>query len=299
MRIALLLISLIVLQEVVFCCLHGGVREPPGPKPSFIKKPLPFTKKSSLPVNFDWRNLNGRNYVTVTRNQHLPEYCGSCWAFGVTSSLSDRIRLMLNASYPEINLAPQVLLNCGLAGTCNGGSPLAAYEYIHREGIPDETCQPYEADDAIECIPFNVCRNCNFNLDNPKEDCFAQTNYTTYFVDEFGPLSGENDMMNEIYNRGPISCGVAVTSAFVNYTGGIFNDTTGDTTITHEISVAGWGVQQGVPYWIVRNSWGTFWGEDGWAQIIRGTNNLGIESACSWGTIKPFTINTGPITPST
>jgi len=292
-----LFVVIVLFLEISISCKHGDIIQ--GPKISHIRNPLPRFPKSSLPSNFDWRSVNGLNYATITRNQHLPQYCGSCWAFGTTSALGDRIRIMRNATFPEINLAPQVLLNCGNAGTCNGGSPLAAYEYIRREGIPDETCQPYEAYDANECDPFNICRNCDYNLNNPKLYCYAEKNFTKYFVDEFGPLSGEDNMMSEIYSRGPISCGIAVTPAFENYTSGIFNDTTGDTTIDHEISVTGWGVQGGVPYWVVRNSWGTFWGEDGWAQIIRGTNNLGIEQACSWATIKPFAINTGPITPST
>jgi len=69
-------------------------------------------------------------------------------------------------------------------------------------------------------------------------------------------------MMNEIYQRGPIVCGIAVTQALENYTGGVFNDTTGDLNIVHDISVVGYGIDEnGVNYWHVRNSWGTFWGE--------------------------------------
>jgi cathepsin X len=67
-----------------------------------------------------------------------------------------------------------------------------------------------------------------------------------------------------------------------NYTGGIFNDTTNDTTIVHDISVVGYGVENGTPFWHVRNSWGTFWGENGFFRIVRGTNNLAIETSCAW-----------------
>jgi len=89
-------------------------------------------------------------------------------------------------------------------------------------------------------------------------------------------------MMNEIYQRGPISCGVAVTGALLNYTGGIFNDTTGNIDIDHDISVVGWGEENGVKFWNIRNSWGTYWGENGFFRLIRGTNNLAIETDCSW-----------------
>ena len=89
-------------------------------------------------------------------------------------------------------------------------------------------------------------------------------------------------MMNEILQRGPITCAIAVTQQLVNYTGGIFNDTTGRVELDHDISVTGWGEEDGVKYWIVRNSWGSYWGEGGNFRLIRGTNNLNIEGACSW-----------------
>jgi cathepsin X len=90
-------------------------------------------------------------------------------------------------------------------------------------------------------------------------------------------------MMAEIYARGPIACTIAVTKDFLNYSGGIFNDTTGAKALDHEISVVGWNVSSsGEPYWIGRNSWGTYWGEQGWFKIIRGTDNLGIEGNCDW-----------------
>ena len=84
-------------------------------------------------------------------------------------------------------------------------------------------------------------------------------------------------MMNEIYKRGPISCGVAVTAEFEKYTDGIFEDTTGAKDIDHSISVVGWGVENGKKYWLVRNSWGTYWGMKGFFKIVRGVDNLGIE----------------------
>ena len=91
-------------------------------------------------------------------------------------------------------------------------------------------------------------------------------------------------MMQEIFQRGPIACGIAVPDALESYTGGIFNDTTGDTNIVHDISVVGYGVENGTKYWVVRNSWGSSWGESGLFRVVRGTNNIAIETDCAWAT---------------
>ena len=90
-------------------------------------------------------------------------------------------------------------------------------------------------------------------------------------------------MMQEVYQRGPIACGIAVPDSLETYTGGIYCDATGDLSVVHDISVVGYGVENGAKYWTVRNSWGTHWGEDGFFRLCRGENNLNIESDCSWG----------------
>lgn len=94
-------------------------------------------------------------------------------------------------------------------------------------------------------------------------------------------------MMQEIQQRGPIACGIAVPDSLEEYTGGVYCDTTGDLNIVHDISVVGYGVtEDGQKYWTVRNSWGSHWGEGGFFRVCRGTNNIAIESDCSWATPK-------------
>lgn len=90
--------------------------------------------------------------------------------------------------------------------------------------------------------------------------------------------------MQEIYQRGPIACGIAVPDSLESYTGGIYKDETGDTGIVHDISVVGFGVENGTKYWVVRNSWGSHWGESGFVRVVRGINNIAIESDCAWAT---------------
>jgi cathepsin X len=182
----------------------------------------------------------------MVRNQHIPYYCGSCWAFAATSALSDRIKIRRSAKWPDINISPQVLLSCdttlGDLG-CKGGDMLTAYQWIHENNITDETCSSYQAlgwTNGLGCDPMAKCKNCK-----PSGACWAQTGAHVYGVDSFGQVKGEQAMMNEIFQRGPITCGIAVTQAFLNYTGGIYVDYSNDTTITHGISVVGWGVENG------------------------------------------------------
>jgi cathepsin X len=259
----------------------------PAKRAQHVTGPLPhqyLASMAALPTNFAWNNINGQSYLTEIRNQHLPQYCGSCWAFAATSAVGDRIKILRQNAWPEYNLAPQVLLNCGTAGTCNGGDSSAAYAYMAQNGLPDETCAPYQAKD-LNCTAINICKTCAPDFSNPAKKCVAQTPQRMWKVSQYGVVSGAANMMAEIFARGPISCSMAVTPAFVAYTGGIFKDTTGAMTPDHEISIVGWGVDPSTntPYWLGRNSWGTSWGwNSGLFQIARGINNCAIEASCSW-----------------
>ncbi len=166
---------------------------------------------------------------------------------------------MRNSTWPEILPNIQVILNCAtdIAGSCDGGDDMGVYQYLQQTGIPDSTCMQYAATD-MACTPINTCRTCVPGTGV----CSAVTNYTKYFASQYGSVSGEQNMMAEIYARGPISCGVDA-SVIENYTGGIFYDKTGADSIDHIISVVGWGYgvdpatcPNGCSYWIVRNSWG-------------------------------------------
>jgi cathepsin X len=115
-----------------------------------------------------------------------------------------------------------------------------------------------------------------------------KNNFTKYFVSEYGVISkNASQMAAEIAARGPVACAMCVTPEFENYQGGVFVDKTGCTSPMHAVAVSGFGTdpKEG-PYWIVRNSWGRYWGEDGWFKLQKGTNNLGIENQCAWGVPK-------------
>lgn len=91
-------------------------------------------------------------------------------------------------------------------------------------------------------------------------------------------------MKAEIYSRGPISCGIDADLKLEAYTGGIFSQAKLLPQINHEIAVVGWGKQNGVEFWVGRNSWGTYWGQSGFFRITMHRNNLGIQTDCTWGT---------------
>ncbi|KAF4658085.1 hypothetical protein FOL47_008192 [Perkinsus chesapeaki] len=240
-----------------------------------------------VPKAFDWRNVSGvTSYKSWDKNQHIPQYCGSCWAQAVTSMLSDRINIQRNGTWPPINLAPQVLINCEYGGSCEGGNPYEALAEIKEHGLPDQTCQAYLAKDTNKCDDIDYCEEC-FGGNTPDTlwpgTCHAIKKYNKWYLSDFGNVEGAEDMKKEIFDHGPISCGIFATEKFEAYEGGVFEESSVE-LVNHEISVAGWGVtDKGVEYWIGRNSWGTYWGEDGWFRIRMHDNNLNIESQCYWG----------------
>ena len=97
-----------------------------------------------LPETFIWNNVGGVSYLTNLKNQHIPQYCGSCWAQAATSSLSDRIKIARNATWPDINISPQVVISCSTNDTgCHGGDALSAFQFMHYNEVTDETCAMY------------------------------------------------------------------------------------------------------------------------------------------------------------
>jgi len=255
-----------------------------------------------LPKEYTWCDKDGVNYCTMSRNQHIPQYCGSCWAHGAISALGDRIKIARKAQGIDINLAVQHLLNCGNAGSCHGGSVDGPYQWLHQisktgTGIAYETSNPYMAcsSESTEglcsagkwtCTPENVARTCS--TFPPSGFCAGLSQYPNATISDYGSISGAEAMQKEIYARGPISCGIDA-SPILKYTGGIVSDA--GEGVDHVISVVGWGsdASNGKEYWIVRNSWGEFWGEMGYVRVEKGNNALKLEEQCSWAVPDAFT----------
>eukprot|EP00930_Biecheleria_cincta_P032953 TRINITY_DN22819_c0_g1_i2.p1 TRINITY_DN22819_c0_g1~~TRINITY_DN22819_c0_g1_i2.p1 ORF type:complete len:521 (+),score=60.35 TRINITY_DN22819_c0_g1_i2:587-2149(+) len=255
-------------------------------------RPQELLSVEALPRAWDWRNISGLNYVTSNANEHNPEYCASCWAFAVSSALSDRLAVQNNGVWPKVVLSPQMLINCVSSTSCSGGDPASAYAYIHKYGIVDNTCQNYQGR-QLKCDGRGICQTCAEGNDEHglvwPGKCTAVKAPATYYVTEYGSVRGQRDMKAEIYQRGPIGCGLQATLSFRAYTGGIFSEEGQVWLLNHHVSVAGWGlghqhkVLASLEHWIGRNSWGTNWGEDGWFRILMHRHNLGIERDCDWG----------------
>jgi cathepsin X len=185
------------------------------------------------------------------------------------SSIADRIKIAQKGKYRDVIPSIQALINCGDAGTCNGGDSNAANKWVYKNGgIPDITCQQYEAANH-ECTPENTCRNCDYGTTGP-DACYAVEDYPKVQVAEYGPAKGDQETMSEIYARGPVSAYINA-NCIEDYSGGInMYDTCPGKLTNHAIQINGWGTENGTDYWICRNSWGRYWGEDGFFRIVRG-----------------------------
>jgi len=109
--------------------------------------PIEFIDIEELPKEFTWSNINGTSYITTPRNQHLPVYCGSCWAHAAMSSLADRIKIARLTNFTtrdsddggakislfDISLSIQLILNCGasIAGSCLGGKSKIRFQQLN------------------------------------------------------------------------------------------------------------------------------------------------------------------------
>lgn len=227
--------------------------------------------------------------MSATRNQHIPVYCGSCWAHAATSSLSDRANIQRGGAWPSTLLSVQNVIDCGDAGSCQGGWDSPVYEYAHLKGIPSEGCNSYQAVNQ-ECSRRHQCFTCW------PTGCKALSEYRRLTVEEHGRVEGREAIKAEVFARGPVSCEIDATDGLDNYDGGIYREYQESPSSNHLVSIVGWGEEDDVPYWIVRNSWGDSWGEGGFFRIptsaaFDGTGNdynLGIEDSCGWAVPGPW-----------
>lgn len=265
-------------EEVTFTGAIKYVSESYSFAPS-TKKNLNTRLQNALPTSFDWRNVDGISLLTPVLNQHTPVYCGSCWAHSTVSMIADRINIAKKASTVSSVPSVQYILNCGtLVGSCNGGDVHALLRWIYEQknGIVDSTCQPYQATSDKGCRnSMQTCYTCNYT-----GACYAVDEYPTVKISAYDRVVGDSDIMVEIQSSGPVVCYIN-SDCIEQYQSGtisMYNETfgTGDKCdalkFDHAIEIVGWGVRSsdGLSFWTVRNSWGTFYGNAGFFDIVRG-----------------------------
>jgi len=257
--------------------------------PCFVRKtarsPSPMTsemeeKIKRAPTAFDWRNISGINWAVPILNQHIPQYCGSCWAHGSVSAMADRANILFKDTRPMFMPSPQWVINQETCGDCGGGDDGCVWQLAGKYHIPSVTCLPYLAKDD------STTHNC-YTCD-PSGTCTDYKQYMGIKVTNPISLNGYSQVTAEIAANGPISCDMYVTTAFENYSGGIFSGTS-PSGANHVISLLGYGVDpvQGA-YLIGRNSWGSDWGPYSGFFLITAKPgyNLNILDACSAGTVS-------------
>ena len=188
-----------------------------------------------------------------------------------------------------------------MAGSCHGGYHTGVYQLIQKMGfVPYDTCQPYLAcsSESTEgfcehvdttCKKANICRTCDtFSAKGGK--CTEIDFFPNATIAEYGQVEGVDQIMKEIYTRGPVAATINA-SPIVDYKGGVFNDDSASKSTNHIVSIVGWGTDKatGIKHWIVRNSWGVYWGEMGFVRVEMGKNLLGLESAVAWATPASWT----------
>ena len=246
----------------------GGLPNTPSSHPSTspVSQHVKLAAKE-LPESFDWRNRDGVNFVSPIRNQ---EQCGSCYAFGSMAMMESRLRIITNNTL-KVVLSTQDIVSCSeYSQGCDGGFPyLIAGKYAQEFGVVEEECFPYKGEDTA-CILETSCTR------------FYGTDY--YYIGGYYGACNEPEMRLELVNNGPIAVSFEVLNDFLNYKGGIYRhtgliDKFNPWEITnHVVLIVGYGMEDGVPFWIVKNSWGEDWGEQGYFRIIRGVDEVSIES---------------------
>ncbi len=207
---------------------------------------------SSLPDSVDWR---AEGAVTGVKNQGK---CGSCWSFSATGAMEGA---WARATGNLVSLSEQQLLDCsrtyGNQG-CNGGVMEEAFTYAIEHGMCPDGEDPYQAK-ATTC-----------------EDCTPHV-----FMSGCSDVEPGNQLaLQAAVARQPVSVAIeADTRTFQLYAGGVVNSGSCGTNLDHGVLVVGYGTQDGNDYWLVKNSWGQDWGEDGYVKIAR-TNSTSDPGVC-------------------
>lgn len=227
-----------------------GLKQPPE---DWLKSLPVFQARENLQLDpyFDWR-VNGG--TTPAKNQGS---CGSCWSFAAVGQLEGHVRIYDGRI---MDLSEQQVIDCNsYSAGCNGGWLAAAYEVFQSPGAVEESCIPYEARDDLSCR---------------QDQCQVVARISGYEYVPNNVTSIKQALLN-----GPVATSMTVVDNFYYYTGGCYETDSSDPT-NHAVLIVGWDDNAcgGAGAWIVKNSWGTDWGENGYFYIKYGACNIGSSS---------------------
>ncbi|XP_063001914.1 cathepsin S-like [Elgaria multicarinata webbii] len=217
--------------------------------------------QDQLPDTVDWRD---KGCVTDVKNQGG---CGSCWAFSTVGALEGQLKLKTGKL---VSLSPQNLVDCSTSygnDGCHGGYITRAFQYvIDNNGIDSDASYPYRAQDE----------KCHYDVAGKAATCSTYTQL---------PSRDEASLKVAVANVGPVSVAIdASQPTFFLFKYGVYDDPKcTEQNINHAVLVIGYGTQNGKDYWLVKNSWGTSFGEQGYIKIARDhQNRCGIANYASY-----------------
>lgn len=209
----------------------------------------------AAPDSYDFRDVGA---VTEVRNQGQ---CGSCWAFSAIGNV-ESLNILKNKD--SSLLSEQQLVDCDSQDYgCNGGLMDNAFQYLKQYGVMTEESYKYTAYDG----------NCKYNKKKVSVE-----------VTGFRDIESNEERIKEVlFENGPLSIAVNATP-FQFYNKGILRPTKNNCNpqqLNHGVLLVGYGSENGVNYWIIKNSWSTEWGEDGYIRLERGTGACGVNTMVS------------------
>lgn len=219
---------------------------------------------------FDWRDQNGKNFVTPVKNQGR---CGSCVAFAAASVFETQMNITTNSIGLGWGFSPQHLFSCGGGSCTSGWFPVAAVDFLEDKGIPEEACFPYTSGAVGSDVSCKLtCRDSKMRSQKASMRARSRVFRGASIDDVKSALLG-----------GPLITTMRVYDDFYHYTRGVYRHMKGPLLGGHAVMIVGWNNADEA--WIVRNSWGTDWGEEGdfriaWNDISGvGSSFYGLDAA--------------------